>query len=775
MRFLRRLTMSQARQVGIDTAFLFALVATALAGLAATYTGIAFWWVGMAGALLAVLTTIVVAVVLRWPSVVAALGVLGWFFLVGPLLCLRAEGPEGSALPGPRSWRLMVDEALHGWKDLLTTLPPVDGDSRLLVLPWLLGLLAGLLGAVLSLVRTRRIGVTAPLPLLPPLALLAMVILLGVDRPVALWAQGAAFSALAVAWLAVRHARTASTFRGSQDSARGRVARLGVGALLVVVAGLLALPVGTWASGPDDERVILRTHVEPPFDVGQYPSPLASFRRFVQLPPGQTSPRNLFDTTLFTIEGVPAGSRVRMAVLDRYDGVVWGASNSAQGNDQPGVADNTYQRVSSVIDNPVQGRPVDARVTVGPGWGGVWLPTVGALRSIDFLSDEERLSESFRYNLATSSAVVPGGLRQGDIYTFTAVSPPDDLSPQAATAGNTSEAVEAASFLDTQAVQWSEGERQPMRRVFAIARHLKAEGRYSDGVVESEKIYHAGHNRYRLTDDTGGVNSPFLVGNDEQYAAWMALLANRAGVPARVVLGAIVPEGGVVTGADVEAWVELQVADGSWRTLPTDLFMDDDKPAEQQTTRKQQLSGSVVPPPAPIPPPSTSGDQNDAEMKVRKSRSASTDTEQEESGQFALWLGRLVRYVGVPVVAVTILLSSVVVAKLLRRRRRRTRAKVSARFVGAWHELVDHARDLGQPVPVGAGITRREQSVEIVSPGARTLAHQADSHVFGPRVPRPLDADAYWQQVDKERELMSASVSRWQRIRAALSLATFGR
>ena len=31
------------------------------------------------------------------------------------------------------------------------------------------------------------------------------------------------------------------------------------------------------------------------------------------------------------------------------------------------------------------------------------------------------------------------------------------------------------------------------------------------------------------------------------------------------------------------------------------------------------------------------------------------------------------------------------------------RAKVSARFVGAWRELVDHARDLGQPIPVGVG------------------------------------------------------------------------
>jgi hypothetical protein len=266
-----------------------------------------------------------------------------------------------------------------------------------------------------------------------------------------------------------------------------------------------------------------------------------------------------------------------------------------------------------------------------------------------------------------------------------------------------------------------------------------------------------------------------VVGNDEQYAALMALLANRVGVPARVVFGAVVPEGGVVTGADVHAWVELQVADGSWRTLATDQFMDVDRPAEQQTTRQQQLSGSVVPPPAPIPPPSDAGAQNDTELKVKKSRSGAKRTAEEAASEVVRWLGRAVAYVGVPLAAVTLVLSSVVVAKLLRRRRRRTRAQVSARFVGAWRELVDHARDLGQPVPVGAGVTRREQSALIVSPAARSLAHQADSHVFGPRVPRPRDAEDFWRLVDREREAMSASVGRWQRLRAALNPVTFRR
>ncbi|HEU4544857.1 MAG TPA: hypothetical protein VFR88_01055, partial [Microlunatus sp.] len=240
MRYFRRLTLSQARWVGIDAAFVLALTGAALAGLGSTFTESEFWWIGMLGALLAVLTTVVVVVMLRWPSAVAALLVVVWYFLLGPVLTLRSQG---FVAPGPDSWRVLVDEALFGWKDLLTTLPPVDGESRLLALPWLLGLVTGLLAMVLSLVRTRRILVAAPLPLLPPLALLALVILLGVGRPESLWLQGGVFAVLALAWLGLRYGRASTPVKSTQ----GKLVRIGTGAALVGVAGLLALPVGTWA------------------------------------------------------------------------------------------------------------------------------------------------------------------------------------------------------------------------------------------------------------------------------------------------------------------------------------------------------------------------------------------------------------------------------------------------------------------------------------------------------------------------------------------------
>ena len=228
-----------------------------------------------------------------------------------------------------------------------------------------------------------------------------------------------------------------------------------------------------------------------------------------------------------------------------------------------------------------------------------------------------------------------------------------------------------------------------------------------------------------------------MVGNDEQYAAMMALLAGEVGVPARVVLGAEVPEGGVVTGKDVSAWVELRAADGSWRTLPTDAFMSDEPPADQLPETNTPMTGTVVPPPAPIPPPSDAGDQSDADLKERKADKKEAD-EDEESVVDRLpgWVVAVATYVGGPAArgpARRRLPSSGL--KLLRRRRRRNAASVSARFVGAWRELVDHARDLGQPVPLGPTVTRREQSGSIGTERAPSLARRADGFVFGPGTP----------------------------------------
>ena len=731
-----------------------------LAAFGTSFTGSAHLVVGLLGAVIGATVTHLTRAA-GWPIVSAVVICLAVFFLLGGPLCLRSLG-DTSVLPGGSTMARVADQAIFGWKDLLTTLPPIDGDGPLLVLPWLTGMLAGLVGVGLAHLSVRRAWLAAALPVLGMTAVLAGVILLGVRHPQSLLLQGSVFTALALTWLAIRARRASAAVQGGATS---YVRGVGAGAMLALAAGV-AYPASALIAGDDEGRVVARTWVEPPFDIGRYPSPLAGFRKYVDLQ-GRTDPANVYDKTLFDVEGVEAGTRVRIATMDRYDGMVWGATDNAL----PGPADDSFQRVSSTIDNPVEGKQVDVTITLGEGWSGVWLPTVGALRSMSFeTADARAKAEVFRYNLATSTAVVPSGLRPGDRYSFTAVEPDDELTDETVGSAEVTALPPGAAFIQGPTEKWTEGAGvDPMDRVLAAAEHLRTEGKYSDGVGRTERIYVGGHSVWRLSDEF--VNAPQIVGNDEQYAATMALVANDIGVPARVVLGAVVPEGGRVTGKDVSAWVELRAADGSWRTLPTEAFMSTTPPADQVPETDTPMSGTVIPPPNPIPPPSDAGEQSDADLKERKATRKEADDEEEGLiPGLPAWIGAVLTYVGGPLLLVVLLLGAVVGLKAWRRHRRRNADSPSARFVGAWRELVDHARDLGHAVPLGPTVTRREQSVGIVSGRAGGLARRADGFVFGPHAPEATAATAYWESIDAERRAMSREVGRWQRLRAATSL-----
>ncbi|MCB6398850.1 hypothetical protein LI189_15145, partial [Dorea formicigenerans] len=66
----------------------------------------------------------------------------------------------------------------------------------------------------------------------------------------------------------------------------------------------LALPLaGALVGGTD--RAVARDHVEPPFDIGRYPSPLAAFRNYVDLQ-GREESTNVHDQELFRVDGLGA-------------------------------------------------------------------------------------------------------------------------------------------------------------------------------------------------------------------------------------------------------------------------------------------------------------------------------------------------------------------------------------------------------------------------------------------------------------------------------------
>lgn len=136
----------------------------------------------------------------------------------------------------------------------------------------------------------------------------------------------------------------------------------------------------------------------------------------------------------------------------------------------------------------------------------------------------------------------------------------------------------------------------------AIARAMKERGAYSDGTAAGETQYLPGHGAGRITRFLAGRE---LVGNDEQYASTFALAANQLGIPTRVVLGAIIPDGGTIKGQDVRAWVEVLDSSGQWFAIPEATFTPnkDKRPNLDPPPPPAEQQAENVPPPNAVRPP----------------------------------------------------------------------------------------------------------------------------------------------------------------------------
>lgn len=732
-----------------DGGLLLALGLVSSTGFHGTYSGWTFLVAALCGWLLGILIA-QIADATGKPAVLLALFVVVAFFLLGGAVARHQDGLVG-VLPLPGTLRELAEQSIYGWKDLLTTLAPVDGGP-LLTLPYLMGLIAGAAGMALA---DRRKSAFAPV--IAPLAYLVAVILLGVPSPERLALIGATFAVLTV-WLIALRAGRSGTRTGSRTSWKRRGAAAG----LIVASAALATSVAEHLPFTQNhERVVLRNYVSPPFDTGEYASPLVAFRKYTKGYRVREGTRRLYDTELLKVEGkLPKDRLLKFASLDRYDGLVWGAANRAAGS--TGTS-GTFQRVGSVIRSGATGDAFDLKVTIGPGYdGAVWLPGVGALAAIKFQgTDLASRGQHFRYNIDSATGVVPQGLHKGDSYLITGLArarvADASLEPASSTQVTTSSDVD---FVPV-AQKWSGGAAGPMQQVLAIAHHLRDTGRYTDGEAQFAQ-YLAGHSVNRLSKFS--ADGQQIAGNDEQYAAMLAVLANAIGVPARVAVGALVPQGGVVTGKDVRAWVELRDQSGEWRVLPTEEFMSRERPPEQENPKPEELvAGEAVPPPAPVRPPTTDGDPfNDTLSSPGKSSGSGF--------QIPLLVTLLVKFVAVPTALLALPFVLVVLYKAKRRKRRRTRGVPATRLAGAWREMVDQARDLGSLTY--AQRTRREQARDLGFDVLSPMANLADAYVFGPGEPTDEDAAGYWREVDAARVGLAAGASRFKRLKAAVSPAS---
>lgn len=707
----------------------------------------------LAGTLVALLGT-----VFRLPAAVVAVATIAVFTLTG--VPAAVPGQANGLLPTGQGLVDLFAGVALGWKRLVTISLPVGSYESLLV-PYFVTLLVATVTAVSVATRASR----QELASVPALVLFAAGVVVGPSRLDTSIATAVALTGIALVWaLTVRHARRAvavATTIGSRVPVVRSVLRPAlVGTGTIVAAALVATGLGLVAP-PSVGRTVARTDVVKPFDPRDTVSPLSGFRAYEE--------QGAADTPQLRVSGLPADGFVRIATLDTYDGVVYRV-----GGPDGAAASGTFERVPTTVDvRGVRGSTVRVGVTV-LGYRGVWLPTVGNLERVEFSgSGGDRDRGAFFYNGSSGTGAVVGGVRKGTRYDLTAVLPDQPTDDELARARPGDAAVPTPRSVpdavrDTVEAYTGDAATDGAKLV-AMVRELKRNGYVSHGVGD-DRASRSGHGADRIQEL---LTAPTMIGDQEQYAAAAALMADQLGFPARVVMGFTAggdagrgtgraTAGGTTTfrGSDVTARVEVDTAQWGWVMIDPNPTVRDIPDEQQQTPQPVTRPETVVP-----PPPAEQQDQ---------SQQAPPQSDRNTPPVQPLWLQILLAALPwvlatLGFVALVLLPFGVIVLlKRIRRRRRRRAPTPRSRIVGAWDEYRDALVDRGHDVDRSA--TRSEAVVGAPGEGGKGLAALADRSVFGPSEADATAADRMWSAADDAISSLRAGRTRKERFRAAVSL-----
>jgi len=739
----------RVRWVAIDTVAILALMTTVTLAWLPTY-GNGWLWVASLGS--AVLG-LVVAIVAAWrhlnAALTAALGV-GAYALFGTLLAMPSAG-IGYVVPSLRSlWGLALGP-VFGWKAMLTVDPPIGETSFLLVPVVITGLVAALAGMTLSL----RSG-QPTLAWLPPFVAFLLASALGVSsawHPVVL---GLGFLAIVLVWTSYRRGQQRSSLVEGVKGLSGGT--LVAGALVLVLTGGAVAAAAPFVA-PSEGRRTVREAVKPPLDIHRYPSPLQGFR--LNLTDNK-------DKTLLTVTGAPQGTRIRLATMDGYDGFTYNVTDIASEADAGGA----FKRIGARVDDPTAGTKLDIAVTVGD-YSGVWVPTVGKTLSAEFTGSRGvTIEDSFYYNEATGTGVTPVGLTKGDTYRLAVVVPEQPSNNQIVGAAGSEPlklpAVDPPDVLRDLAGKW--GAAGAGASVSSYRDKLK-DGYYSNGIDPADAPSLPGHNVLRL--ETLLADTEAMIGDEEQYAVTMALLARAAGVPARVVYGYVTKQPGTaqVKGSDVSAWTEVYLSGLGW------VVVDATPPKDRKLTKLPERQQSVPRPQVENPPPPPERPEKSDQDNTPPVQPAPKN--QERTPIDWAFVGTVALVGGIPLLTIVVPIALVIGLKLRRRRERMNHEDLVSRVAGGWSELVDRARDLGRsPSPSATRTEQADQLMrafgnagELMDP--RILARQADATVFAPDQINAAQATTYWTGIDSAVRGLNRSVGLLHRIRGSLSVRSF--
>lgn len=683
------------------------------------------WWIFGTLQLVVALSVVVLVgtaiawlgAVRTWSALLLIISGLTAIALLAVPLSAPQRIPRGAWLP---AFGDAMAAIVLSWRRLLTIGLPVGTGDSLLMAPVVLVLVASVVGVSIAL-RSKRAETAA----LAPALVGVWSILWGPRDLPEPWLSGLIMLVPIAGYVAlVRQARRRSRAPRALSSLARRV---GSGIFVAVLAISTASAAGAAVQLP--ERMVLRGDSPTSVEL-QGASPLSAYRAYWSAQ-GRAA-------TLLTATGLEPDDRIRLAVLDRYDGEVLGVGRSP------------FERVAAA--EPGDGRVVG--VTIGE-LSSQWLPVVGRPSAVRFVGPRsEVLAADLHRNVSLNAFVIGSGLERGDGYQMLSQTAGPVVAPEDVTTLVPADPRQGSETLPdamlTALAAWTGGETSPGERLSAMLTGIRSDGYVSHGVGD-EVPSRPGHSLSRLEE----LFTEPMIGDAEQYATAAMLLARQLGFDARVVVG-FTPtiESGQPTevlGEDAEAWIEVRTTTG-WVGLDV---VPDVRPIPEQ---EQQAPTVVEEPPvlqAPAPAP---GGQVDGADPAAPSAPSDID----DSGARLL---RTIAAIG-GVLGLIALIAAIpvglVLAKVVRRRRRRTADAPRDQAEGAWAEVVDGLRDRGETMsPSG---TRLEQAGEDAR--MRELAHRVDRAVFAAPPPTPLDVATAW---DLGAAVLSARDQHEGRLRPVLA------
>ena len=702
-------------------------------------------------------------------------------FLIGPALVFPGvTGDTAAFAVGTITQRW--NQLLASYKFLISATPPVGTDAMSLPAVWTMALWCALAASSAALSRIAGFGVAPAIPILVTFALSA---LLGTKDGWHAGLLGAAAIAVLLPWTAARC--------GWSRPRRWL-------ASLLVLALALGAGLGSCRLMPH-HRFVLRDHYEPPLIMRDTTSPLAGMRTFVK------EHRN---DTILTAYDLPAATPVRMAVMTCFDGNVWnvagcadergtatyrvmgsGASDTAKYDTAKSSTAKSDTTAYSAETGTASGNGTTVTFAIGKGLSGhSWLPVAGTPSGITMRGHADRCN--LFYSAETNAAIYPTGMEEGMVYTVGTMLRPIPKNTDIAAAVGAEATVSSADSVPREigalASGIAGGQTTGGAMALALSTWLHSEGWFSHG-LQGEHPSMAGHGSHRLLSMLQGSG---MVGDGEQYASLMALMARELGLPSRVVLGVIPKDGNGMlsstrakqidghtvtefTGNDIEAWVEIELERFGWVPFfPT--------PKETKTPdESQDLTPTSVESPLVRSSPSLADplrEERDPPDQAQQGERNTSASEKPRAWHAFLRIAGVVALCLGPVWLVGIAAGSALLYNAFRVRRARRIPVPRLCMAAGWRMLVEYLRhtDLAD-VPLNR--TRRMQALIIegrcpaIAGMVRQLADAADAAAFADAQATATDAVAYWRQLDQVRSAASTSLTsahRWLALTTPLPL-----